>query len=77
MMVIAILEISMKMKWTPPAGNPCRSAPLFGSVPVAISSPGDDGQGGDGYGDRVSVDDDGDDVSWDDVYKEDGFLVTF
>ena len=28
-----------------PAGNPCRSAPLFGSVPVAISSPGHRGHG--------------------------------
>ena len=38
-----------------PAGSPCRSAPLFGSVPVAISSPGQwavhgDAHSGDGHG---------------------------
>ena len=44
-MNVTFYHLQDESSFLSPAGSPCKSAPLFGSVPLASSSPGDAGHG--------------------------------
>ena len=49
-MNVTFYHLQDECSFLSPAGSPCKSAPLFGSVPLASSSPGDAGHGDAGHG---------------------------